>query len=406
MAQLNPVEIRKDFPILKRKIHGKPLVYLDSASTSQKPKQVIDAISKFYKTSNANIHRALYTLSDEATTQYELARKKVADFIHASSEEIIFTRNATEAINLVMQTVGKTLIQKNDLILTTEMEHHSNLVPWQQLAKEKGAKLKFIPIIKEGILDLDQAKKLFNEKPKLFACTHISNVLGTINPIKELIQLAHAQKTIVLIDGAQSIPHLSINVKDLDCDFFVASGHKMLAPTGIGFLYGKKELLEKMSPFLFGGDMIKEVSYQDASWNDLPWKFEAGTPDIAGVIGLGAAIDYLQSIGIENIHNYEQELTKYALEQLQKIPQVRIVGPKDRAGVIAFNVGDIHAHDLTTIFDSESIAIRSGHHCAQPLTEKLGEAATARMSFYLYNTKEEIDQAIKAIHKAKKVFKL
>ncbi|MBI5391997.1 cysteine desulfurase [Candidatus Woesearchaeota archaeon] len=401
------IDVRKDFPILKRKVHEKKLIYLDSAATSQKPIQVINTITDFYKNYNTNIHRALHTLSDEATTLYETARKKIASFINANPEEIIFTKNATEGLNLLAFTFGKDRVKENDIILVTEMEHHSNLVPWQQLAKQQKAKLSFIPVTAEGKLDLETAENLLKQKPKLFAFTHVSNVLGTINPAKQLIELAKKYNVPTILDASQSVPHMPVDVRDLDCDFLVFSGHKMLGPTGIGVLYGKKQHLQNMNPFLTGGDMIKEVSYTETSWNDLPWKFEAGTPPIAEVIGLGAAVDYLQKIGMKSIQDHEQELTAYALEQLQKIKQVKIYGSQqEQIGVIAFNLADIHAHDLATVVDEEGIAIRSGHHCAQPLVEKLGVPATARMSFYIYTTKKDIDKAIKAIKKAKKVFKL
>ncbi len=404
---MDAAKVREDFPILKRKVHGKPLVYLDSAATSQKPLFVIDSLAHFYKNSNANIHRGLHTLSQEATALHDEAREKVRMFIHAKlKEEIVLTRNATEAINLVAYSFGKTL-NEGDVILLTEMEHHSNLVPWLALAQEKKVGVKYIPLKEDFSLDLKEAERLLKEKPKMLALTHVSNVLGTINPVKELIEVAHRNHTLVLVDACQSVPHMPVDVQDLDADFLVFSGHKMLAPTGIGVLYGKKSILEKMSPFLFGGDMIKEVSYGGASWNDLPYKFEAGTPDIAGAIGLGAAIDYLMEIGMENVRKHEQEIVKYALERLSRVKGLKMYGPlKDRAGLIAFNLADIHPHDLDTVLDEEGVAIRSGHHCAMPLHDKLGIPASARASFYVYTTKQDIDNLVAALERARKVFKL
>ncbi len=409
METIQLIDVKKDFPILNQKINGKQLVFLDSASTSQKPVVVINSIKQYYEEYNSNVHRGLYKISAIATQRYEESRKKVANFINSYPKEIIFVRNATEGINLVASSFGRKIVNKNDTVLLTEMEHHSNLVPWQLLVKGKNAKLEFIPITEDGLLDLKKGFELLRKKPKILAITHVSNVLGTINPIKEIIKEAHKHGVIVLVDAAQSVPHMKIDVKDLDCDFLVFSGHKMCGPTGIGVLYGKKELLEEMEPIFGGGDMIKEVKYTSATWNELPWKFEAGTPNIAGAIGLGAAIDYLNSIGIDNIHNYEKFLTKYALEKLSKVKDVKIYGPRDinvRNGVISFNLADIHAHDLTTVLDEEDIAIRSGHHCAMPLIEKLGIIAAARISFYLYNTCEDVDRLIDALEKARKVFKL
>ena len=409
METIQLIDVKKDFPILNQKINGKQLVFLDSASTSQKPVVVINSIKQYYEEYNSNVHRGLYKISAIATQRYEESRKKVANFINSYPKEIIFVRNATEGINLVASSFGRKIVNKNDTVLLTEMEHHSNLVPWQLLVKGKNAKLEFIPITEDGLLDLKKGFELLRKKPKILAITHVSNVLGTINPIKEIIKEAHKYGVIVLVDAAQSVPHMKIDVKDLDCDFLAFSGHKMCGPTGIGVLYGKKELLEEMEPIFGGGDMIKEVQYRNATWNELPWKFEAGTPNIAGAIGLGAAIDYLNSIGIDNIHNYEKFLTKYALEKLSKVKDVKIYGPRDinvRNGVISFNLADIHAHDLTTVLDEEDIAIRSGHHCAMPLIEKLGIIAAARISFYLYNTCEDVDRLIDALEKARKVFKL
>ncbi len=401
--------VRKDFPILSRKVNGKRLVYLDSAASSEKPASMINAVNEFYKRSYANIHRGLHTLSGEATELYEHARKNIASFINADPKETIFVRNATEGINLVARSFVAPGLKKGDVVLLTEMEHHSNIVPWQMLAKGKGAVIKYVPFNDEGFLDLKKAEALLKEKPKFFSFVHVSNVLGTINPAKELVTLAHKYHVPVLVDACQSVPHMKIDIKDLDADFLVFSGHKMLGPSGIGILYGKRKFLEKMPPFLGGGDMIKEVSFKEVSWNDLPWKFEAGTPNIEGAIGLAAAVDYLQNLGIENIEKHIKEITTYALKKLSKVKGIKIYGPKTaekRGAVIAFNLGDIHSHDLTSVVDEDGIAIRSGHHCAQPLIEKLGLASAARMSFYVYTTKEEIDLFIQSLEKTRKIFKL
>ncbi len=401
-------DIRPDFPILKRKVNGKPLIYFDNAATSQKPKAVIDAIATFYKTSNANIHRGIHTLSEEATAQYEDVRNKVATFIHAPrAEEIIFTRNTTESINLVAQTWGRANIKAGDEILLTEMEHHSNIVPWQMLAKETGAVLRFIPVTKEGELDLQAFSKLFNVKTKFLGVVHVSNVLGTINPIQQIVHMAKEKNITVLVDGAQSVPHMPVDVKSLGCDFFVFSAHKMMGPTGVGVLWGKKELLDAMPPFLGGGDMIKEVRLDESLYQDAPHKFEAGTPNIADVIGFGAALDYLQILGMRNIQEAETALTAYALQKLSRIKGITLYGPTDlirRGSVICFNVGNIHAHDVATLLDEEGIAIRSGHHCAMPLMKVLGIPACARISFAPYNTTKEIDTLMKALEKVKNIF--
>ena len=410
MARSYDVErVREDFPILKRKVHGKLLVYLDSAATSMKPAVVIKTIEDFYKTSNANIHRGLHTLSEEATKEYEDARRRVAAFINADAKETIFVRNATEGINLVGRSFVASRVKKGDVILLTEMEHHSNIVPWQMLAEEKGGELKFVPIDEDGSLDLKKAKELLAQKPSFFSFAHVSNVLGTVNPVKELIKMAHEFKVPVLVDACQSVPHRRVDVKELECDFLVFSGHKMCGPSGIGVLFGKRELLEKMSPFLGGGDMIKEVSYQRFTANDLPWKFEAGTPNIEGAVGLGAAVEYLEKIGMERIERHERKITEYALRKLSKVRGVKIVGPKDgkaRGGVISFNLGDMHSHDVTTVLDEDGVAVRSGHHCAQPLMDRLGIVSAGRMSFYVYTTKKEIDVAIKSLERARRIFKI
>ena len=393
--------IRKDFPILSRTIYGKPLVYLDNAATSQKPTSVIQSLVDYYESYNSNIHRGVHTLSMEATDRHEDARSKCTRFIGAKEDKsLIMVRNTTEAINLVAQTWGKHNISAGDEILTTHMEHHSNLVPWQKLAEQNGASLQFIELDEDGMLNLSNIDDLITERTKLLALTHMSNVLGTINPVKELTAVAHKMGAKVLIDGAQSVPHMKVDVTDLDCDFFAFSGHKMLAPTGIGVLYVKPEILESMDPFLFGGDMVSQVWDDTATWNDLPWKFEAGTPNIADLIGLGAAIDYLESLGMDEVREHEMALTGYALEQFDRLNDIKVFGPKDlskRGGVISFHSDDVHPHDMGTMLDREGIAIRTGHHCAMPLTRKLSVAATARASFYIYNTEEEVDKLTAAI---------
>ncbi|MCK4319814.1 cysteine desulfurase [Candidatus Micrarchaeota archaeon] len=395
-------KIRKDFPILDLRVNGKPLVYLDSAATSQKPLQVLDAVRNYYLTSNSNVHRGVHYLSEQATIVFEKARKTIASFINANPEEIVFTKNSTEALNLLMYSYGMSKIKEGDRIVLSEMEHHSNIVPWQQLAIRKKAELSYIPVNKEGILE-ENAFSLM-EKASITSIMHISNALGTINPIGKMAPLAK-ENSVFIVDASQSVPHMPIDVKKLGCDFLVFTGHKMLGPMGIGILYGKKELLEEMPPFLFGGEMITEVHKYSSKWSTPPQKFEAGTPDVGAVIGLAKAIDYLSSIGMENIHSHEKELVSYALETAPE--NVEIYGPKDsskRAGILSFNVKGIHSHDLSTILDSEGIAIRAGNHCAQPLHEKLGLPGSARASFYLYNTKEEVDALWKGVEKAKKLF--
>ncbi len=391
---------KKDFPILKQNV-----AYLDSAATTQKPKKVLSTLTHFYSVTNANVHRGVYQWSARATEWYEGSRKIVADFLHANPEEIVFTRNATEAINLVSYSWGTHNVKKDDLILSTVMEHHSNIVPWQALAKTTGAKLEFIPITKDGELDLVAAKKLFAKKPKLLAVTHVSNVLGTINPIAELIKEAHAAGCKVLVDACQSVAHIPIDVKALDADFLVFSGHKLYAPD-VGVLYAKKEILEHMPPFMYGGDMIKEVSLTGATWNVIPWKFEAGTPAVAEAIGLAAAIDYLNSKGRDKIAKHDVEMIDYAYHKLKTFPGVTVYGLHERSGVVAFNLGDVHSHDLATVLDEYGIAIRSGHHCCMPLMSALGIPSCARISVGLYTTKEDIDKLIAGLHKAVKVFKL
>ncbi|MGB9659896.1 MAG: cysteine desulfurase [Nitrososphaerales archaeon] len=402
-------KIRKDFPIFNQKIRGMPCVYLDNAATSQRPNQVVDAMNDYYQIYNATIHRVIYELGEKATDAYEGAREKVAKFINAKPEEVIFVRNTTEAINLVAYSWGRANIREGDKILLTVMEHHSNIIPWQLLAKEKKAHLEFIDIDGEGLLKMDDFEKFMNEEIKFMGLVHVSNVLGTINPVKEMVNYAHKNGALVLVDAAQSVPHMPVDVREMDCDFLAFSGHKMLGPTGIGVLYGKRELLEEMNPFLSGGDMIREVHLREASWDELPWKFEAGTSNVAGAIGLGAAVDYLNKIGMKNVREHEKQLTKYALDKMMKIKGISIYGPKNvevRGGVISFNLGDIHPHDIASILDGEGIAIRAGHHCAQPLVERLGVVGTARASFYIYNTEWEIDYLVNALEKARKVFKL
>ncbi|HZK67173.1 MAG TPA: cysteine desulfurase [Chloroflexota bacterium] len=399
--------IRKDFPILERMIRGKKLVYLDSAATSQKPRQVIDAISRYYREYNANVHRGIHTLSDESTDAYEQARLKVARFIKApSSDGVIFVRNTTEAINLVALGWARKALGPGDEIALTRMEHHSNLIPWQMVARETGAKLKFIALRVDGTVNMDSAAEVIGEKTRLVAVSHMSNVLGTINPVKELARLAHQHGALILVDGAQSVPHMPVDVRDLECDFLAFSGHKMLAPTGIGVLWGREELLREMDPFMGGGSMILEVSCETATWNDLPYKFEAGTPNVSGAIGLGVAIDYLSSLGMENVREHDVEITSYALQQLKQIEDLLIFGPLDpsiRGGVIGFNFIDVHAHDVGTILDQDGVAIRAGHHCCQPLMTWLSVPATARASFYIYNTKEEVDALVQSLARAKEM---
>ncbi len=401
-------QIRKDFPILERKIRGKNLIYLDNAATSQKPRSVIQALTHYYENTNANVHRGIHTLSEEATSQYEEVRKKVAKLVHAPSpESVIFTRNTTESINLVAYAWGRKNIQAGDEILLTGMEHHSNLVPWQILAQEKGAVLKFVSVKEDGTLNLEDLEKNASSKTKLIAVTHVSNAIGTINPIRRFAQVARTFGALLLVDAAQSTPHIPVDMRVLGCDFLVFSAHKMLGPTGVGVLIAHEELLEKMNPFLSGGDMIREVWLEKSTWNELPYKFEAGTPNIADVIAFGAAIDYLQNIGMEKVRAHEQELVSYGLSELSKIRGLKIYGPMDaaqRSGVISFNLGSIHPHDLGTVLDEDGIAVRAGHHCCQPLMRSFGLSGTTRASFYIYNTKEEIDQLVKSLNRAEMLF--
>ena len=406
--RLDVERIRKDFPILSRQVRpGVPLVYLDSTASSQKPLAVIEAMDRYYRSSNANIHRGIHVLAEEATALYETARQKTARFIGApSARQVIFTRNATESINLVAYTWGRTNLQAGDVVILTEMEHHSNLVPWHILAAERGIRLEFIPVTSEGLLDLDVYRDLLMLEPKLVSFTHMSNVLGTITPAAEIIRLAHQAGAVTLVDGAQSVPHFPVDVKQLDIDFLAFSSHKMCGPTGIGVLYGRKALLDAMPPFLGGGDMIKTVHLRSFTPNEIPYKFEAGTPAIAEAAGLGAAVDYLTAAGMDLIARHEHEIVAYALERLEEVPGVRIYGPtaEHKGGVVSFTLPGIHPHDISQILDSEGIAIRAGHHCAQPLHEKFNISATARASFYLYNTMEEVDHLANSLYKVLKVF--
>ncbi len=405
-SRLNAGKIRKDFPILKVKVHGKPLIYLDNAATSQKPKQVIESMNDYYEQYNSNIHRSIHTLGEKATAAYEEAHKKASDFINADFEEVAFTSGATESLNMLAYSLAGRL-NAGDGIALSQMEHHSNLVPWQQLALKGKLKLKFIKINREGLLDEKSISENITKKTKIVSLTHVSNVFGTVNDVRKIGKIAHDNNSLFVVDAAQSVPHMPVDVKKLDCDFLAFSGHKMLAPTGIGALYGKKELLQEMEPMLYGGGMIKEVAFENTTFNELPWKFEAGTPNIAQAIGLGAAIDYLNKIGMKNIENHEKEMVKYAYKRLSEINEIEIYGPNagKRSGLVSFNIKNVHAHDTAQILDGEGIAVRAGHHCAMPLHSILGISASARASFYLYNTNEEIDKLIDGIKKVIKVFK-
>lgn len=404
-------DVRGDFPILGRSVHDKRLVYLDNASTSQKPRQVLDKMSDYYHNTNSNIHRAVYVIAEESTAKYEEVRDKVARFVGASDRrEIVFVRGTTEAINLVAYSWGRSNVNEGDIIVTTEYEHHSNIVPWQILAKERGAKLEYINIDDNGELELDDLERhLATGRVKLVAFSLMSNVLGTISDASRIIAMCRQAGVCTLVDGAQAVPHMQVNVSEMGCDFFTFSGHKMLAPTGVGVLQASRKMLESMAPFHGGGDMIREVHRQETTWNDVPYKFEAGTPSIADVIGLGAAIDYLENIGMSRVRDHEVELTEYALKKLGEIKNLRIYGTRDiskRGGVISFNFEDIHPHDVAQIIDEDGIAMRSGHHCAQVLMEKLGVAATSRVSFYIYNTREDIDILVESLHRVARIFKV
>jgi len=409
LRTLDVQAVRADFPILDQNVNGKRLAFLDSAASSQKPLAVIEAMSEYYRTTHANVHRGVYALSERATELYESARKKVARFVGAkSSREIIFTRNTTESINLVTQAWGRANLRPGDEILLTELEHHSNLVPWQLIAREIGAKIRYIPVDGQGVLQLDGLDMLLTERTKIVAFTQMSNMLGTITPAAEIVRRAKEAGALTLIDAAQGVPHLPTNVQELGCDFLAFSGHKMCGPTGIGVLYGRRDLLEAMPPFLGGGDMIRRVTFESAEWNELPWKFEAGTPAIAEGIGLGAAVDYLSGLGMEAVRAHERETIAYALERLAEVPTVVIYGPTDpdiRGGVATFNLGDIHPHDVAAVLDTEGIAIRAGHHCAMPLHEKFGLTASSRASFYVYTIPEEIDRLVEGLYKARSIYK-
>jgi cysteine desulfurase/selenocysteine lyase len=401
-------DIRSYFPILNQEVNGHPLVYLDSAATSQKPVQVIEALTKYYELDNSNVHRGVHTLGNRATESYEGAREKVRKFISAkSTEEIIFMRGTTTAINTVAQSYGAVNVEEGDEIVITYMEHHSNIIPWQQLAKAKGAILKYVDLEEDGTLSLEKVRDTITEKTKIVSIMYVSNVLGTMNPIKEITQIAHEHGAIMVVDGAQAAPHMKIDVQDLDCDFFAFSGHKMCGPTGIGVLYGKKALLEQMEPVEFGGEMIDFVDLYDSTWKELPWKFEGGTPIIAGAVGLAAAIDFLEEIGLDEIEKHEHHLAAYAMDRMSTIDGLTIYGPKDpqkRAGLVTFNLNDVHPHDVATVLDMRGIAVRAGHHCAQPLMKWLQVSATARASFYVYNSEEDIDLLVKGLNTAKEYF--
>ncbi|MBN8201724.1 cysteine desulfurase [Bacillus sp. NTK034] len=405
---MNAREIRQMFPILDQEVNGKPLVYLDSSATSQKPVPVIEALDKYYREYNSNVHRGVHTLGTRATDGYEGAREKVRKFINAkSTEEVIFTRGTTTALNTVAASYGRDNLKEGDEIVISYMEHHSNIIPWQQVAKQTGATLKYLPLQEDGTISLDDVREAVTSNTKIVSIMQVSNVLGVINPIKDIAKIAHENGAIMVVDGAQSAPHLKVDVQDLDCDFLAFSGHKMCGPTGIGVLYGKKKHLEKMEPIEFGGEMIDFVGLYESTWKELPWKFEGGTPIIAGAIGLGAAIDFLEQIGLNEIEAYEHKLAAYALEKMSAIDGMTIYGPKEaskRAGVITFNINDVHPHDVATVLDAEGIAVRAGHHCAQPLMKWLKVSATARASFYLYNTEEDIDKLVSGLVKTKEYF--
>ncbi len=400
--------IRRDFPILGRQVHGKPLVYLDNAATTQKPRAVIDALVHYYENQNANIHRAIHTLGEEATAAYEETRAKVSRFINAPRPEtIVFTRSATEALNLIAYAWGRANVRKGDEIVLSQMEHHSNMVPWQRLAQEVGATAKYIGVTDEGTLDLDGLDDIITEKTKLVSVTQVSNAFGTINVLDKIIAVAHRRGALAVVDGAQSVPHMPVDVQALDCDFLAFSAHKMLGPTGVGVLYARYELLEAMEPFQSGGEMISRVRLEGATWNDVPWKFEAGTPNIADVIAFSAALDYLSALSMDNVRAHEQELAAYALRRLRQLENIIVYGPQDtsrRGGVASFNYPDIHAHDVGTILDRQGVAIRAGHHCAQPLMRRFDIAGTARASFYIYNTLEEVDALVEGLEKARAFF--
>ncbi|WP_404337198.1 cysteine desulfurase [Planococcus rifietoensis] len=404
---MNP-EIKSYFPILNQEINGHPLVYLDSAATSQKPTPVIEALKEYYESDNSNVHRGVHTLGNRATEKYEGAREKVQQFINArSTQEIVFLRGTTTAINLVAQSYGRTNVEEGDEIVITYMEHHSNIIPWQQLAKERGAVLKYIELEEDGTISLENVRAAITDRTKIVSMVYVSNVLGTMNPVKEVAKIAHEHGAVMMVDGAQAAPHLKIDVQDLDCDFFAFSGHKMVGPTGIGVLYGKKHLLEAMEPVEFGGEMIDFVGLYDSTWKELPWKFEGGTPIIAGAVGLAAAIDFLQEIGLDEIEKHEHHMAAIAMDKMSAIEGLEIYGPKDpakRAGIVTFNLKEVHPHDVATVLDMSGIAVRAGHHCAQPLMKWLDVTATARASFYLYNDESDIDRLVEGLRSAKEYF--
>jgi cysteine desulfurase / selenocysteine lyase len=400
-------KIRQDFPIFQQPVNGKPLIYLDNAATTQKPRAVIEAIIRFYTQECASVHRSAYFLGEQATELFENTRRKVCHFINAASpREVVFVRGATEAINMVCQTYGRAHVEAGDEILVSVMEHHSNIVPWQMLCEAKGANLRVVPISPAGEIIVERYEKLLGPKTRLVAMTHVSNALGTVNPVKEIVRLAHRQNVPVLVDGAQSVPHMPVDVQAIDCDFFVFSGHKMYGPTGIGILYGKEKLLDAMPPYQGGGDMIRSVTFKKTLYSELPYKFEAGTPNVAGAIGLGAAVDYLESIGMDNISAYEQDLLRYSTQALETVEQLRIIGnAEEKAGAISFVIDSVHPHDIGTILNKEGIAIRTGHHCAQPVMDFFQIPSTARISFGLYNTREDIAALLDGLKKAKEVFR-
>ncbi|KFI03041.1 cysteine desulfurase SufS [Bacillus spizizenii] len=402
---MNITDIREQFPILHQQVNGHDLVYLDSAATSQKPRAVIETLDKYYNQYNSNVHRGVHTLGTRATDGYEGAREKVRKFINAKSmAEIIFTKGTTTSLNMVALSYARANLKPGDEVVITYMEHHANIIPWQQAVKATGATLKYIPLQEDGTISLEDVRKTVTSNTKIVAVSHVSNVLGTINPIKDMAKIAHDNGAVIVVDGAQSTPHMKIDVQDLDCDFFALSSHKMCGPTGIGVLYGKKALLENMEPAEFGGEMIDFVGLYESTWKELPWKFEAGTPIIAGAIGLGAAIDFLEEIGLDEISRHEHKLAAYALERFSQLEGVTVYGPEERAGLVTFNLDDVHPHDVATVLDAEGIAVRAGHHCAQPLMKWLDVTATARASFYLYNTEEEIDKLVEALQKTKEYF--
>ncbi|MEC0206505.1 cysteine desulfurase [Paenibacillus lautus] len=398
--------VREQFPILHQEINGHPLVYLDNAATSQKPQVVIDAIKRYYEWENSNVHRGVHTLGSRATDAYEGAREKVARFINAeSSEQIIFTRGTTTALNLVASSYARSVCGPGDEIVLTEMEHHSNLIPWQQAAIAVGATLKYIPLQPDGTIRVEDVEALVTERTKVVAIAYVSNVMGVVHPVKQMAEIAHRHGAVIVVDGAQSTPHMKVDVQDLDCDFYALSGHKMCAPTGIGALYGKKALLESMEPIEFGGEMINDVGLYESNWKELPWKFEGGTPIIAGAVGLGAAIDFLEEIGMDAIEQHETQLAAYAMNRISEIDGITIYGPRERkVGLVTFNLGDVHPHDVATVLDAQGVAIRAGHHCCQPLMRWLKVSSTARASFYLYNTEEDVDRLVSALIQTKEYF--